>query len=161
LLEQRGWTDSATLPAAWHELARLTVSPELVARTCVEQAVRQGASTIVVAGFGKNGRRLAAALGARDRVMPWSIRDDALGATRGPALPARLEPMRARIGSDAAVIISPERDEALVSALVSVGVTRLVRWKQVLADLATIERGALCSPPSAGTPLDRQELRCA
>jgi hypothetical protein len=160
-LESRGWADGTTMPAAWHEVARLTVAPAAVARACVDRAVREGATSLVVAGFGKNGRRLAAELDQREQPLPWTIRDDALGAARGPALPAPLEPMRARIHPDDAVVITPERDEALVSALVSVGVTRLVRWKHELADLAAAERANLSPTTSADASSGRQQLRCA
>lgn len=139
VLIEAGWTDEQAVEHAWAELSRLIVSPGAAACACVKQ-VRAGAGrSAVVVGLGKNGRRVLGALGQTP--LAWTVRDDALADARTGDRPASWRPMSDPVAPDAAVIVTPERDGALVARVRALGVQadRIIRWSDTLDMLSAAE----------------------
>ncbi len=138
-LASASWADEPTIERAWGELSRLIVAPDEVAAACVRRARVASARSVVVVGMGKNGRRVADALAAT--TLGWELRDSGMAEADVSDRPVRWRPMNGPIAPDAAVIVTPERDGAIVAAVRALGVDpgRIVRWPEVLEGLAAEE----------------------
>jgi hypothetical protein len=71
--------------------------------------------------------------------------------------------MGAPIAPGAAVIVTPERDEALLGAIAGTGVggDRVIRWREVLANLGAMEEGNLAAAAERCARDERPRRRCA
>lgn len=156
-----GWIDELTIEHAWRALARLTVAPGAAAAACVKQVRAVAGRSAVVVGMGKNGRRVAEALGSTS--LAWTARDD--GVTDAPAGPfaTRWRPMADAIEADAAVIVTPEQDGNVVRAIERLGVepARIIRWADTLTTLAEWEAADIRSLLEQGGCPAASERRCA
>lgn len=135
-------TDDALRARVTENLARLAVSPDAIAETCVRAAADAGATSIAIIGLGLNGMQLVRA--CRSAGVSFTVRDDRLTHADAPGLAdqlaAHVVPSDASIRSDEFVIVSPERDQALAERLkpmVSAG--RLIRWSEAQVSLAKSE----------------------
>jgi hypothetical protein len=155
-----GWADATSVDAAWRELARLVVAPGAVAAACVKEVRAVGGRSAVVVGLGKNGRRVVEAL--HETAVPWTVRDDGVAAGSDPE-PPHWRPMDEAFATDAAVIVTPEQDDALLSAIGRLGgkEERVIRWRDVLGNLAAAEGEDLREAQERSVASDRPKLRCA
>ncbi len=139
---QRGRMSEDAQPLAWNHLASLLPTPSAIAHACLDAA--PNATGLVIIGAGQNGHALARA--ARDRNLPFELRDD----NRAP----HTTPIDAPIPEGWRVIVSPLNDEAICQrvpdqAPIRWRTTRDILAKAQSAHLFSTLHSPLCTQHSA------------